>query len=1351
MEKKKRKAILKKTNKVLGFILAVGLAVGTSTILTGCFVKDTGTPKPPVTNPVDQDKENDSKPVELEDLANFEEEVKEFFGGEVVGHELEENKFSCYINKDGKIQLFVIDVSDEAGNQTKGELKRLTEEILQANPTALCTFNDSEKSFEYDGMKYNKNGIKGYNVFAHKIGESVSNSVTVLGEMIKKEIGTGFVSKLNVSVVTGIKTVVAELSFKHTDNLSEEEIYAGLLGEEGNVEKQEIPIGLVASQLKASQPEVIEEEVIDPAPTQEDIQAFKDLLASQVGDVVKYEKVDGILVVCSEVTESLNFSFYQLKEGEGFEKKSQLEKLSNSIKNGGLKTKISLLKNNPNQFEYDGYKYGYNIKGANPFDLTASSDTITGMQKFGIDQNSLGNFEAKSVRVVGDSDSTSIVFTTAPCDENASQEEQITALTGTSAVQTTLYLMSGNQLTLLTSTEREKIEEEIVERPSTQEEIEEFRQFLDSKVSGTLLDWEFIEDENYKYLQTYEKTANGLIVSSITLEKDKGIDTNFKMQALTEIINNESLSKYVEVKSSEETYEYDGYTYYINSLGPNPLFPNASSDFESSLCTLGYTPNDESSTGYYAVAKFIAEENGELKLYEFKAESPSTQSIKILLDNLKGAQPTTKTVTNKVSFEDAGIVFRAREVVLDQSQPTAEQIAEFESVLETKIDGTMRGYKIGEDKMLQVWGETNDKLKTYYYMLQENEGIDMVYKLENLVEAMKTGADFSLTMGREFLKESTTTYSFASDNIKYTYNANTIGQDLFGFAETDQTKTHTIIELVNENGKFTAVAGVLIGEGNQTKFGSVYADSHENASIDEMIEALKSASATRGPVETIFENVNALENFVCKSVQTEDILDQSQPTAEQIAEFESVLETKIDGTMLGYKIENGKLELWENEADRVACYQYVLGENEGLDMVYKLENLKQNVTPEKGYQIPKTSSVKYSYTLDNIKYIYSANTIGEDLFGLFTDNNSKSYTDIQFNPTNAVAKVYVENGNDTKLYEIRADYQQGTSQEDAIKALLVAKETLVSESVLPGVNVLANLNCERVQTEIIQTPTDPEETLDFSALEAKLIECIDGKSAFKVNDGGIRISSDGNNLYVLADLTYRVVNRISLYTFQLDKEIASQDEINVLVEGLTPSSLGEEQILITKSSSKISVTVTEKDKDGNDVKKTYTSENGTFVGNNPFARQCGIENAVKTYVSNISKPRLDTLSKTHYSAGYTTLVFYEENGETSIRLQPISIECIADATQEEILELSFSGKSYIGGELVLSEPINLGENMKKDENLATTNTQQENQELIEIDGEVMNATQMSNKMFDEGLIWFYDKEGKTINSKGIEL
>ncbi len=1293
MEEKKRKAILKKSNKVLGFILAVGLAVGTSTILTGCFVKDTGTPKPPVTDPVDQDKENDSKPVEVEDLASFEEKIKDFFGGEIVQSDFSAKKFSCYINKDGKIQLFVIDVSHEAGNQTKGELKKLTEEILASTPTALCTFNDNEKTLEYDGMKYNKNGIKGYNIFALKLGVNLLQSVTKLKGPSTKWVDGKYVSTLNVNVVTNTNTIIGDIEYIHFEKLEDEEIYAGLLGEEGNVEKQEVPIGLVVSQLKASQPEEINEEVIDPAPTQEDLQAFKDLISSKVEGFVEYQINDGFLVAFSDVTDSLKFSFYKLKEGEGLDKKSQLEKLSNSIENEGLETKISLLKKNPNQFEFNGYKYGYNIKGANPFDLTATADTITSIISIKTAQNSLGDFEAKAEMVVGKGDFTSIVVITAPCNENASIEEQITALTGPSAVKSTSNLMSGNQLTTLTSAEREEVEEEVVERPSTQEEIEQFRQFLDSKVSGTLLDWEFVEDENYKYLQTYEKTANGLLVSSITLEKDQSIDTNFKMQALTEIINKEGLSRYVEVKSSQTTYEYEGYNYNKNSLGVNPLFPNASSDFKSSMYAIGYTPNAESSTGYYAVAKFIAEENGELKLYEFKAESPSTQSIKILLDNLKGTQPTTKTITNKVSFEDAGIVFRAREIVLDQSQPTAEQIAEFESVLETKIDGTMRGYKIGEDKMLQVWGETNDKLKTYYYMLQENEGIDMVYKLENLVEAMKTGADFSLTMGREFLKESTTTYSFASDNIKYTYNANTIGQDLFGFAETDQTKTHTIIELVNENGKFTAVAGVLIGEGNQTKFGSVYADSHENASIDEMIEALKSASATRGPVETIFENVNALENFVCKSVQTEDILDQSQPTAEQIAEFESVLETKIDGTMLGYKIENGKLELWENEADRVACYQYVLGENEGLDMVYKLENLKQNVNPQMTYQISKTSNVKYSYTLDNTKYTYSANTIGEDLFGLFTDNNSKSYTDIQFNPTNAVAKVYVENGNDTKLYEIRADYQQGTSQEDAIKALLVANETLVSESVLPGVNVLANLNCERVQTEIIQTPTDPEETLDFSALEAKLKEISEVVKPYYTLKEILSYSIKDGNIYLVLDAQFMKNNKITVYKSTNIYDFSNQSKINEVVNSITKDDFVEVSDLM-KAKSQITVTVTEKDKDGNDVKKTYTSENGTFVGNNPFARQCGIENAVKTYVSKMGNQGFADFGTGYGREVSVLVVSKDKSNDTIIKLSKFAVESKSNYTQKELYEnLVTDGKN----KKISEEVINIGENIKDEQ------------------------------------------------------
>ena len=72
----------------------------------------------------------------------------------------------------------------------------------------------------------------------------------------------------------------------------------------------------------------------------------------------------------------------------------------------------------------------------------------------------------------------------------------------------------------------------------------------------------------------------------------------------------------------------------------------------------------------------------------------------------------------------------------------------------------------------------------------------------------------------------------------------------------DHTDMETAAELFYDNG-YTVVTFDLYGNPEETYDSDVC--------IDEMIEALKSASATREPVKTIFENVNALENFVCKA------------------------------------------------------------------------------------------------------------------------------------------------------------------------------------------------------------------------------------------------------------------------------------------------------------------------------------------------------------------------------------------------------------------------------------------------------------------------------------------------------
>lgn len=79
-----------------------------------------------------------------------------------------------------------------------------------------------------------------------------------------------------------------------------------------------------------------------------------------------------------------------------------------------------------------------------------------------------------------------------------------------------------------------------------------------------------------------------------------------------------------------------------------------------------------------------------------------------------------------------------------------------------------------------------------------------------------------------------------------------------------------------------------------------------------------------------------------------------------------------------------------------------------------------------------------------------------------------------------------------------------------------------------------------------------------------------------------------------------------------------------------------------------------------------------------------------TYVSEVSGPGLTADSSTHYSAGYETLVIYEQANEFLVLKQKSLIECEPGSSREDILEKSLSGDSFVGGQLQLSNPIQIG-------------------------------------------------------------
>ena len=209
--------------------------------------------------------------------------------------------------------------------------------------------------------------------------------------------------------------------------------------------------------------------------------------------------------------------------------------------------------------------------------------------------------------------------------------------------------------------------------------------------------------------------------------------------------------------------------------------------------------------------------------------------------------------------------------------------------------------------------------------------------------------------------------------------------------------------------------------------------------------------------------------------------------------------------------------------------------------------------------------------------------------------------------------------------------------------------------------------------------TPQPERLDFSGLEAKLVEVITSQSKYNKVNEIISYSINKGKFYVVIDYEAKHGSRIGLYNMETSEGLSTQESINqfcsdIVVENFSGLTFG-------KASSDITVDDQTYSKDG-------------IEGDNPFARQCGVENAWMTYVSDIGKPVLNPNSSTNYFSGYQVLVVFLKDGEIYIRNQPINVECEKGYSEQKILEASLSGEHYVGGELQLSELINLGINLK---------------------------------------------------------
>ena len=239
--------------------------------------------------------------------------------------------------------------------------------------------------------------------------------------------------------------------------------------------------------------------------TAEDIKKFETALEAKVGEIDGYDILGGVFYCYGKKAENTTLYSVKISEKSGFEKKSQVEKLTEDI--GNIEERFTIL-SDKNYIEYEGKKYNINaIKGSNIFaerlGITADDQSVTSVA---IDIN--GTDPSMIVAVVNGTKTT------------------IGAISANSSITTPT---ESDVLDLLTSTELSNITEkttipfgtdisrlpaetpEAVEKPPVIDPVEEldFTKLEEKiKASGDSMKYEYV----VKNLLGYNLDENGNLV-----------------------------------------------------------------------------------------------------------------------------------------------------------------------------------------------------------------------------------------------------------------------------------------------------------------------------------------------------------------------------------------------------------------------------------------------------------------------------------------------------------------------------------------------------------------------------------------------------------------------------------------------------------------------------------------------------------------------------------------------------------------------------------------------------------------------------------------------------------------------
>ena len=203
------------------------------------------------------------------------------------------------------------------------------------------------------------------------------------------------------------------------------------------------------------------------------------------------------------------------------------------------------------------------------------------------------------------------------------------------------------------------------------------------------------------------------------------------------------------------------------------------------------------------------------------------------------------------------------------------------------------------------------------------------------------------------------------------------------------------------------------------------------------------------------------------------------------------------------------------------------------------------------------------------------------------------------------------------------------------------------------------------------------EQLDFSGLEAKLEEIAAQVQRKSTLTELILYTENEGQIYFAADISVLGRDRVIVYrTKEHNYPLKTQEEIQLAI-GLLDKEKFEELVTLQKTSSDIMVDDQTYSKDG-------------IEGDNPFARQCGVENAWMTYVSNPGLSDFNSRFGTGYSSPVEVLLIYEFSGELRVEKALFHVESYSGYTSNKIYENLLEGNAYEKENTVFS----VGKNLK---------------------------------------------------------